>query len=231
MATLIQRLLPQRAAAIGFGRPVRFCLLPSIAQSQQLPQNEVAAISAIHSLLPPNESGELIASLGYKPNIPDQAWNAFPAVRVGGGLVAADQQKPGTGKLFLAQITRRLAQKSERVQYHPALAPLLAEFPAGGQIKFAQITPTPSEVRLPRNIIDSINAIAMYADGGALHGSHGILNFSLGLAPDTAYEILRSVPTVQDALVKGLIAAGVPRYVRRIADLAIQLQRESERED
>lgn len=193
-------------------------LAPSIP-----PQDAKAlqSISRTLSLATDATSKGLFQATGYSPSSAPPGWASFPLVRKFETLyLAAEQHTPEQGGKLLALMAQSLAQQYDGVRYDPALKEYLSLQPPA-QISFA--IRIDSTVTLDPKIQRAILAISRYTERGHLGGAAGILQYYFNLPPETAYEILRTSPTNDVALARGLEHVPPEDRHRRLSRLVSSL--------
>jgi hypothetical protein len=187
------------------------------------PQDSKALLSISRTLaVAPNATSQnLFQIIGYPPGTPPPGWATFPTVRkIEAAYLAAEQRTPGQGTNVLALLARSLAQQYDGVKYDPNLAEYLAMATAG-QPTYETIVSGANKPEL--KVQKAILAISRYAEGSHLGGAAGILQYYFNLPPEVAYGILRSSPTSEVALARGLERVPLERRHARLELLVSHL--------
>ncbi len=146
----------------------------------------------------------LLRQSGHLPAVPEAIWRHFPPVRkLEAAYLAAERMAPGGGERMLALLSREMAQRFEAVRYEPALREYM-DRPAS-PVGYRPQAVDPVSVRLPARATAAIDALAKYAEGGALGGTRGILQHYFDLPPTKVYEILRTSGNATEALRRGYL--------------------------
>jgi hypothetical protein len=190
---------------------------------QPLTPAEKAAIEivAAHSSSGPDNIGQMLNGIGYSPDIP--GFKAFPVVRkIEAAYLAAEQGKPGSGKLVIALLSKQIGNKYESARQDPTLK-FYAALPADPtQLKFVEAISRP---RPGPQVTTAIATLADYSDGNALGGPQGVLRDYFGLPADRVYDILRSSDSTADAITKGINWVPESQRHRRLSDLVAEIDR------
>jgi hypothetical protein len=203
---------------------------PAFAEATIAQKAALREISTYMAVPGADQTEIYLREMGFKLVAPPtaEAWREFPSVRkIETAVLRAEYAKPGSGRDFLATLSRKLSAKYPAVVNEVACQRLLRDLSTPVEKFIFSRGPPPSEIVLSKEYRAIIGEISDFCHGSPINSPRLALIRNYKLSEDLAYEILRNAPSSESALVQGLSYVPADERAKALGSLAKDLASEN----
>ena len=200
-----------------------FVIPPTAAETQAIRE------MAVYMVNPSSDPTErYLRQLGFEFEPPPtvEVWREFPALRkIETAFLQADHARPGSGREFLATLSRKMQEDFAAIGQENACANLMLQVTENTP-SFTFLHQPPGEVTIPAEYRRVIGELSDYSLGSKVCSPRLALIRNFGLDEDLAYQILREAPDSESALLHGLSCVPKTEHEKALGSLAKALFQE-----